>query len=584
MAAFAYFIAGAIIYRWGLGPDGLAMLWPAGGIFVATLLLSSRSHWPAVLALFTAANFFGAWLFGVEPGVAVICVCAHTVNAILCPLIFGKERALRGFETIADLSRFTMAAAIGAVASWLVIAVSIPDRNWSNMFNWMVTLLLGTLIVASMIITVTREFEAKRPKWSAARTAEFLGLVGLLIAVAWYSVTRASVPMLYLPFAGAVLVTYRLGPIGAAACVTAIAAVGTFAITLDLQQMGSLGHSKAGIVYFYQFYLFVILAVCLPLAALLTQRRDMFRKMRTSQELLASAERLANIGHWYLNLRTNELIWSDGIRKIYDLPPDEMPSIELVREFCHPEDRAKVATRLNECIAEGQMKTGTARIIRRDGTIRHVESVLMREVDGRNRPLAIFGTFQDVTEKVEVLKQLEAAKESAEVEAFAARLLADTDPLTGVNSRRKILELLDEQMDECSRTNRNLSVAILDIDHFKSINDQFGHATGDLVLQRVSAICRKAISGLGHVGRLGGEEFLFVIPDAGEAGAGQLIEGIRTALLAENWGEMDDLEVTGSFGLASMLEGADETWMLQAADNALYEAKHAGRNCIRIAA
>lgn len=162
--------------------------------------------------------------------------------------------------------------------------------------------------------------------------------------------------------------------------------------------------------------------------------------------------------------------------------------------------------------------------------------------------------------------------------------LAETDQLTGLNVRRKILDLLSENLADCAETGWIMPIAVLDIDHFKSINDQFGHAMGDQVLRKVAAICRETIRENGSVGRLGGEEFLFLFPNLSDHGARELVELVRLRLQEKVWDEMDGLPVTGSFGMSTTIEGADETWLLQAADNALYEAKSSGRNCLKVAA
>ena len=584
MAALAYFSVGMITLRWASGSEGLAVLWPSAGIFVATLLLIPGSRRPAVIALFTLAGALGDWIEGVDAWLAVTFVAANSLHATVCALILGHGRCQQRAGKFRELLRFCGAAAVGALASGLFIGLVMPGWPMQGLTSWAVTIFLGTLIITPLIVMVARDLASNRSKLDMRFAAEFIVLVGMLAVVSWLCVTTSAHPLLFVPIAVSVLITYRLRSIGAAGCVAALAIVGSIAITTGVDALNSTGRPVAQVMYFYQLYLIVAMAVCLSLAALLTQRDVMVRGLQTTKDLLSAAERLTNIGHWYQDIRTQELVWSDGIYRIYDLPRDRKPSVQLVRGFCHPDDLDLILERLDHCIKEGGTEAGTTRIVRLDGSIRHIEAIMMREVDKHGRPVALFGTFQDVTEKVEALAKLEAAKTSAECEASAARLLAETDQLTGVNSRRKIMEVLGSEIERCRTQRLALSVAILDIDYFKSINDQFGHAIGDEVLRIVSSICRDAIDGLGELGRLGGEEFLFVFPDTDAAQVRAIIENVRRAIMAMDWQDYGDLEVTGSFGLVTMVDGADETWLLQAADNALYEAKHQGRNCLRIAA
>src|SRR5690606_20600388 len=129
-----------------------------------------------------------------------------------------------------------------------------------------------------------------------------------------------------------------------------------------------------------------------------------------------------------------------------------------------------------------------------------------------------------------------------------------------------------------------LTIAILDIDHFKSINDRYGHLVGDEVLVKIAGSVRNALRRKDRFGRMGGEEFLIIMHDTGRIGAADIIERVRNVVAGLEWKDIPDLRATVSLGVATYKPGADETWMLQAADQALYEAKRSGRNCLRFAA
>jgi diguanylate cyclase (GGDEF)-like protein len=158
--------------------------------------------------------------------------------------------------------------------------------------------------------------------------------------------------------------------------------------------------------------------------------------------------------------------------------------------------------------------------------------------------------------------------------------LATTDSLTNVANRRAILEYGAQQLRECRHRRMPLSIVALDVDNFKAINDRFGHDAGDQVLRKVSAMFGANIRKADMIGRLGGEEFLIVLPgyDAEEAAA--IADRLREMLARTEMAEIaPDLRVTSSFGVASLADASgDFSELLRHADRRLYRAKDVGRN------
>ncbi|MDO8415006.1 MAG: GGDEF domain-containing protein [Agitococcus sp.] len=167
------------------------------------------------------------------------------------------------------------------------------------------------------------------------------------------------------------------------------------------------------------------------------------------------------------------------------------------------------------------------------------------------------------------------------------RTLSRTDMLTSLLNRRSIMELLDMEVARTLRHGPPLTIVILDLDHFKRINDTWGHPTGDRVLKEAARILTTCIRKCDLVGRFGGEEFMIMLPDTTLAGAATLIERCRailaeTTILADNG---DTIHISGSFGLASnenrLLLSTEA--MIKLADEALYRAKAEGRNRLELA-
>jgi len=164
-------------------------------------------------------------------------------------------------------------------------------------------------------------------------------------------------------------------------------------------------------------------------------------------------------------------------------------------------------------------------------------------------------------------------------------LLANADSLTGLPNRRRTYELGKEAMAKALEDKLPLTVAVVDLDHFKSINDRFGHAGGDQVLQEFARVCRESIRAEDILGRWGGEEFLIVMPGASLDVALIALERVRAlALLIELPSMSTGLRVCLSAGLASLepnLKTLDE--LIARGDAALYRAKHEGRDLVRVA-
>lgn len=161
---------------------------------------------------------------------------------------------------------------------------------------------------------------------------------------------------------------------------------------------------------------------------------------------------------------------------------------------------------------------------------------------------------------------------------------ANTDALTGVSSRRAFLGSLEAELVRARRHGENLSLLMLDIDHFKRINDGYGHPAGDAALQAFAATCARLLRAHDLFGRLGGEEFAIALPHTSVEGARCVAEKIRLAT-AESaiTTPAGELTLTVSIGVASAQAQPDNVdHLIARADRALYEAKQNGRNQVRV--
>ncbi len=160
--------------------------------------------------------------------------------------------------------------------------------------------------------------------------------------------------------------------------------------------------------------------------------------------------------------------------------------------------------------------------------------------------------------------------------------LALTDSLTGLYNRRYLLSHLRRLMEDTAHRQKPLSVLMLDIDHFKPVNDTYGHAIGDLALQHITEVMRSNVRNVDTVARLGGEEFVIVMPDTQEGFALRIADRLRQRIADTPMALADgrSLSITVSIGCAARESPDDDTieGLMKRADTALYRAKNAGRN------
>lgn len=177
-------------------------------------------------------------------------------------------------------------------------------------------------------------------------------------------------------------------------------------------------------------------------------------------------------------------------------------------------------------------------------------------------------------------------KRRRELAALTAKVnhLAHHDELTGLLNRRSLLAIVAEEQRRSDRTGAPLTIALLDLDHFKSVNDTLGHAAGDLTLRLFATTVKEVVRTTDRFGRYGGEEFLAVMTDTPAAPAGIAMNRCREAIKARGWDQVEPgLDVTFSCGITEYRPGESTEAFIKRADDALYLAKHAGRNRLHTA-
>jgi diguanylate cyclase (GGDEF)-like protein/PAS domain S-box-containing protein len=255
---------------------------------------------------------------------------------------------------------------------------------------------------------------------------------------------------------------------------------------------------------------------------------------------------------------------------LFEVPLDEVVGQRTRDFYVTPEERDQV---IGPLIEQGHLDSALVRLKKRSGKEFWAElSGRIVELDGQR--CSLVGIF-DVTAQKDLEEQL--------------RALATTDSLTGAVNRRHFVELAQRERERALRSRSPLSLCLIDVDHFKGVNDQYGHVAGDHVLSAMAEAARAALRISDVLGRLGGEEFAVLLPDTDLAGALVVAERVRAAVAATEVqsGEVRandaprSIRVTISVGVAEhRSDESFEAW-LKRADQALYAAKDLGRDRVK---
>ncbi len=264
----------------------------------------------------------------------------------------------------------------------------------------------------------------------------------------------------------------------------------------------------------------------------------------------------------------------------------------LVDEITHPDHQKANPSFLQQSISGDMSHTEfEALYIHKNGSLvwGQVSSSLVQDAAGA--PLYFINHIQDVTARKQTERELIITKESLEeanrelqTALVREQKLSHTDSLTGINNRRYLFELAENQIAIASRYQQPLAVMMFDIDHFKQVNDTFGHDVGDQMLRRVAQIACAELRSADVIGRYGGEEFIVLMPMTNAQQACLLGERIRAGVAALHvLSEKGDTSTTLSIGIveishAPRSHSKSVEDVFRSADKAMYSAKQAGRN------
>ncbi len=295
------------------------------------------------------------------------------------------------------------------------------------------------------------------------------------------------------------------------------------------------------------------------------RRRRVMIDLKRQQELLSQTARMTRVGSWTWDVATKSLVWSEETYRIFGVAPDVTPTEKLVTSFCGEENKADVVHGMARLVRERVPFDQELPIVTAAGARRWVRSIAEPEL-ANGVVSRIIGSIQDITEQRE---------QAAKVERLAFR-----DSLTGLPNRAQFQIRLSTAVAEAEQRGSQVGLLMLDLDHFKDVNDALGHAAGDALLRSVSALLLSVYRGTDTVARLGGDEFAVVIPNVRDINdLTAPTERLRDLLHDPREHDGTHPSISASIGAALYPEhDRSAAALLGNAEIALYRAKNAGRN------
>ena len=333
----------------------------------------------------------------------------------------------------------------------------------------------------------------------------------------------------------------------------------------------------------------VVALAILSLAALVVYERGTVLRLAQENNALAQsvsllelAESLAGVGRWRYEPASGNHQWSPELCALIGIHPPRQPDAALLRDVLGPAGGGLLAT-LARHRFDREPFLVEFEIMRPSGEHRLLRCRARNEFAAGPEASQVFMVARDVTEEYEQARRLKAEQEMALATARRAQELANTDSLTGLANRRYAMSEIDRAIMVARRGKTPLSLVVFDLDHFKEVNDSYGHAAGDLVLARVARLAEMVVTDDELVARFGGEEFVVLLRRADTAAAREFAEKLRRTI--ESGSAVEGVPgVTTSIGYATFEPSDTSLTLFARADAALYEAKSAGRNQVRMAA
>jgi len=551
----------------GVGHN-VAAIWPANALLLALVLTVEKKRWPPYFLATLAANSLANYLAFGSLIAPLLYGFANLAETFIAGWLLQRLNAHRNpLENVGSTARFMLCACAAPILSAVVGAATAHqiygEPFWQSCRVWYFAGTLGLLIFTPLFLSI-RSGELWRwvTEMLPAARLEALAILALVVVGTLFTFLAAGYPMLFLLYAPVLLATFRLGRFGTQISLIIGAVIGTACTMLDKGPIAEMIPSSDTRALFMQFYLAVMLFSTLPIAAELHARRMLTRRLAESEaglRLLASesADALVRLDDCGCCLQA-----SGATTMLMGVDSRQLTGKALA-SLVDPRDAGTVEAAFSDVLA----CPGTVSYceFRPHGRAENwLECTMRALVDSDGATFGAIGAIRDIT--------IRKARE------VSLSLAASTDSLTGALNHAAFMAHLDRALAHLSST--HLAVIMVDIDHFKQVNDRHGHLAGDRVLVELHDRLRTLLRDHDVIGRLGGDELAILLDGTAEELALTIAEAIRIAISSRPviLPNRQPLDISISCGVAQAYPGMSRETLMRRADEALYEAKGCGRD------
>ena len=572
LLGLGYLTLGELALRFTLFDGGVALVWPAGALLAAWLTGLEPRRWLAPLATCAIANMIATGLCGYALAAAPGFALAQLAESALAALMLRRLALTHAScDSLGWLWRFLAIMAVAAP----ILSAGLATLNAHVMLdtpvvptfrNLFVSHALGLIIFQPGFANLLRNRERLRQIGKhAALLPASCGFLATMALTSWAAFNLGPMPFLFLPVLVLAASMVWAPPVTQTLMYIMLTVIGGVSTARGGGPLAITHAPIAQQMQYLQIYLAATVLRIMPIAGAVQRLHALLAQLRESEaryRLLAD-----NSTDIIMSTDTGGIIRfvSPSVLQLAHYAPKDLIG-RPAAEFIAPEHRQKVHEAHARAIASrGQ----TARVeflgLPKQAAPRWFDSH-MRAVVGENGEVeCVVSIIRDLAERKELEKAL--------------TLAALTDQLTGLPNRRVFMEALAN----CIAAKKRGCIAIIDLDHFKRVNDRYGHAAGDEVLKTFARVARQGLRRKDTLARIGGEEFALLLPgaslDAAEAICGRLGAALSQAITPFSG---QDISITTSIGLTRI--GRNAEFAMHEADRALYKAKAGGRDCLAIAA
>ncbi len=559
----------------------VATFFAANGVLTAFLLCRPRNSWWKFLLAAWLGDAVSILILGGPLGLCgIVAFCNVTeclIAASLLHLALRRNHDLASPATMGSFLLFAvlLAPAISALLASLYYHAAFGHDIWLVFSRRFPPYALGMAIMTPLTLGICGgRIRALFGPRSALRTMGILLLI-LASSILIFEQTHYSLRFLWLPLL--MLVVFEVGILGAVMAtfeILVVAAIYTLhgAGPFWMQAGSTLQHS----VLLLQATVLVLFVSVVPFAVAIERQRRLRTQLRLGMEryrLLADNSRDIVV---LANLEGRRLYVSPAVQDVLGWTPEEWADRDAA-DFMHRDDLGPFQRMLKEMLRGQDRRTFRYRTQHKDGRYLWMEAsirTLPDEITGE--PKAFVANVRDISERVESEEKLAVVHRQMQQQA-------ERDSLTQLANRRCFDEALEREWRRGRRTGSPLALLMVDIDHFKRINDTYGHRAGDQCLQAIAGVLRDVARRPSDlIARYGGEEFAMLLPDvsleAAKMMADLLCLKMREQMFEAGIGRT--LALTVSVGVAALLpyKGSRADQLVEAADRALYAAKQGGRD------